>query len=92
MNELFVQELNKLTKWLILHNVSFIGHELIKFGLFSIIKIGDVHIHLEIFFNQYDTDATVNCYSNNKLELSTFGTLEECLSKVDKILKKINYV
>lgn len=87
MNELFVQELNKLTKWLILHDVSFIGHEHIKLGLFSIIKIGDVHIHLEIILNQYDADATVNCYCNNKLELSTFGTLEDCLAKVDKILK-----
>lgn len=86
MNKIIIEELNKLSKWIITKNISFIGHEWCNTNsLFTIMKINDTTIHIEIFFDDVNIESVVNCFKDKEHILSLFGTTEYCLKEVDKI-------
>jgi hypothetical protein len=86
MEKLIIEELNKLSKWIITKNISFIGHEWSNsLSLFTFIKIGDVNIHLEIFFG-VNIESVVNCFRDKEHLLNFSGKTEDCLIEVDSII------
>lgn len=86
MEKLIVEELNKLSKWVITKNISFIGHEWSNsLSLFTFIKIGDVNIHFEIFFDSVNVESVVNCFRDKEHLLNFSGKTEDCLLEVDSI-------
>ena len=86
MEKLIIEELNKLSKWVITKNISFIGYEWSNnLSLFTFIKIDDVNIHLEIFFDGVNIESVVNCFRDKEHLLNFSGKTEDCLLEVDSI-------
>jgi hypothetical protein len=86
MEKLIIEELNKLSKWVITKNISFIGHEWSSsLSLFTFIKIDDVNIHLEIFFDGVNIESVVNCFRNKEHLFNFSGKTEECLLEIDSM-------
>jgi hypothetical protein len=83
MEKLIIQEVNKLSKWVIGKNISFIGHEWgVNNNLFTFMKIDNINIHLEIFFDG-EIESVVNCFRDKEHLLSLSGTTEYCLKEID---------
>lgn len=91
MEKIIIKEFNKLSKWVITKGVSFIGHECTSGkSLFTFMKIKGFKIHIEIFFDDVNTECVVNVYEDKKHLLNVSGVTEECLKELDLLINNLD--
>lgn len=89
MEKSLIKEINKISKFIITKDISFIGYEYGN-SLFVFMKIEDIDIHLEIFL---DDISILNCFNSDKNLLNFSGTTEECLNQINFLIlnKELTY-